>query len=151
MVYTLSKLYNGIFDINCRWLDLWQPQKSLQPVSCLSKPSSHNTATATFTTKVTSLTSNLATIMRAIIACSVLTCANYNVLPWEGGGVAEPEGVYGVVTKQKDMWQFATCQTKDWTLKQMTDWPVLEEGVSQGDEILKAEEERRHHDHLRAT
>ena len=39
--------------------------------------------------------------MRAIIACSVLTCANYNVLPGEGGGVAEPEGVYVVVTNKR--------------------------------------------------
>ena len=46
-------------------------KKDLQPVSCLSKPSSHNTATATFTKK--SLTSNLATIMCATIACSVLS------------------------------------------------------------------------------
>ena len=51
--------------------------------------------------KITSLTSNLATIMCATIACWVLTCPNYNVLPWEGGGVAEPEGVYVVVTNKR--------------------------------------------------
>ena len=88
IVHTLSKLHNIIFGINCWWLI-----KGIMPWICNSQkikiynlcPASASLPATTLpplpSQKITSLTSNLATIMCAIIACSVLTCANYNVLP----------------------------------------------------------------------